>query len=78
MVHTVVLLGTVPLLPSLNSRPSGNELIISLPTNVAGFALQSVPCLIPPMTWIDSTKSPVVLGVQFTITAAASDGSQFY
>jgi hypothetical protein len=31
--HTVALIGTVPLLPFLKAIPSGNELILSWPTN---------------------------------------------
>ena len=76
--YTVVLLGGVPLLPSLNARPNGNALILSWPTNGAGFTLQSTPNLTPPMTWIDSTNAPSVIGTQFTVTNTLSGPAQFY
>ncbi len=76
--HTVALLGGVALLPRLSARASGKELILSWPTNAAGFKLQSVLNLTPPATWIDSTPSPAVIGAQFTVTNAASGRAQFY
>jgi hypothetical protein len=76
--HTVALFGTVPLLPSLNARPNGNELILSWPTNAVGFALQSTPNLTPPVTWIDSTIVPTVIGSQFRLTNTTSGGARFY
>jgi alpha-tubulin suppressor-like RCC1 family protein len=42
-LHTVVLIGTVPLLPTLNAKPNGNELMLSWATNSLGFTLQSAP-----------------------------------
>ena len=76
--HTVALLGTVPLLPYLNARPSGSELLLSWPTNAAGFTLQSTLNLTPPVTWIDSTQSPAVSGNRFTLMPSASDSARFY
>ena len=76
--HTVALLGAVPLLPSLNARPSGNELVFSWSTNAIGFALQSTPNLTPPVTWVDSTNPPAVIGTQFTVTNTISGPAQFY
>ena len=76
--HTVALLGTGLVMPSLNARPTGNQLILSWPTNEAGFTLQSTLNLTPPLTWIDSTTSPAVLGEQFTVTNTISGSAQFY
>ena len=76
--HTVALLGPAPLLPTLNAQPSGNELILSWPTNAVEFTLQSTLNLIPPVTWLDSTQSPAVIGAQFTVTNVTSGHAQFY
>jgi alpha-tubulin suppressor-like RCC1 family protein len=77
-LHTVALIGTVPLRPSLNARPSGNELILFWSTNAVGFTLQSTFSLNPPVTWVDVTHPPAVLGAQWTITNAFSGSAQFY
>ena len=78
LLHTVALIGTVPLLPSLNARPNGNELILSWSTNAAAFTLQSTLNLTPPVTWMDSTKSPALIGAQFTVTNTLTGSGQFY
>ena len=76
--HTVALIGSAPLLPYLNAKPNGNELILSWLTNAVGFTLQSTPNLTPPVTWIDSTNAPAVVGAQFTVTNTLSSPAQFY
>ena len=76
--HSVALIGSAPLLPSLNARPNGNQLILSWPTNAVGFTLQSTINLTPPATWIDSANSPAVIGTQFTVTNTPSGPAQFY
>ena len=76
--HTVALIGTAPLLPSLKARPNGNELILTWPTNAVGFTLQSTFTLTPPVTWLDFANPPKVIGTQFTVTKSTSGGGQFY
>jgi alpha-tubulin suppressor-like RCC1 family protein len=76
--RTVALIGGVPLLPSLNARPNGNELALFWPTNAVGFTLQSTLDLTPPVTWIDSTSVPAVIGAHFTLTNTTSGGVRFY
>jgi len=76
--HTVALIGGVQLLPSLTARPNGNELILFWPTNAVGFTLQSTLDLTPPVTWIDSTSVPAVIGAQFALTNTTSGGARFY
>jgi alpha-tubulin suppressor-like RCC1 family protein len=73
--HTVALIGTAV---SLQARHSGNELILSWLTNAAGFTFQSTTSLVPPVTWIDSTNPPAVIGAQFTVTNAATGPARFY
>ena len=76
--HPVALIGGVELLPSLKARPNGNELILSWPTNAPGFILQSTFDLTPPVTWLDSTSVPAVIGAHFTLTNTTSAGARFY
>jgi hypothetical protein len=75
---TVALIGGVPLLPFLKAQPSGNELLLSWPTNGVGFTLQSTLNLTPPVTWIDSTNLPAVIGAQFTVTKTLTGNALFY
>ena len=76
--QTVALIGGVKLLPSLNARPNGKELILSWPTNAPGFTLQSTLDLTPPVTWIDSTSVLAAIGAHFTLTNTTSGGAHFY
>jgi alpha-tubulin suppressor-like RCC1 family protein len=76
--QTVALIGGMKLLPSLNARPNGNELIFSWPTNAPGFTLQSTLDLTPPVTWLDSTGVPTVIGAHFTLTNTTSGGNHFF
>jgi hypothetical protein len=75
--HTVALIGGVELLPSLKARPTGNELILSWPTNAPGFTLQSTLDLTPPVRWLDFTGVPAVVAAHFTLTNTIT-GTQFY
>ena len=63
---------------TLNSLASGNELVLSWPTNQVGFTLQSALDLNSTTNWIDFTNSPAVVGAQFTVTNTISGGAQFY
>jgi hypothetical protein len=76
--ETVALIGGVQQQPFLNARPNGNELIPFWPTNAPGFTWQSTLDLIPPVTWIDSTSVPTVIGAYFTLTNTTTRGAQFY
>jgi hypothetical protein len=44
----------------------------------AGFILQSTFNLTPPVTWIDVTNPPEVVGAQFTVTNPSSASPRFY
>jgi hypothetical protein len=77
--NTVALLGTGAVAPvSLSLKLSDYGLILSWPTNAVGFTLQSATNLAPPVTWIDSTSPPAVVGAEFTVTNPISGPSQFY
>lgn len=53
-------------------------MIVSWTTNATGFTLLSTLNLTPPVTWLDVTNPPAVLGGQFTVTNAGSGGAQFF
>jgi hypothetical protein len=40
--------------------------------------LQSALELTPPVTWVDSTNPPMVMGARFTVTNSISASTQFY
>jgi uncharacterized repeat protein (TIGR03803 family) len=63
---------------NLNSWVSGNELVLSWPTNHVGFTLQSSMDLNSSTNWIDFTNAPAVVGAQFTVTNSISASARFY
>jgi probable HAF family extracellular repeat protein len=64
--------------PSLTVRREGSNSVLSWPTNVPGFTLQSATNLTPLVNWIDSTNAPTIVGAEFTVTNAVSNSSQLY
>jgi hypothetical protein len=73
--HTVALVDTAV---SLQAKRSGNDLVLSWPASATGFTLQCALSLTPPVTWMDSTGAPVVIGAQFTVTNANSGNGHFF
>lgn len=73
-------LGTVfrIVFPSLSSRVSGHELVLSWPTNQVGFTLQAAAAFNSSTNWIDFTNLPAVVGGEFVITNSISGDAQFY
>jgi hypothetical protein len=63
--------------PQAGVTISGNKFIISWPTNVAGFVLQSTPSLNPD-SWSTVSPSPVIVNGQFTVTNNVTSGNMFY
>ena len=69
--------------PQLAISPSGTNLILTWPTNVAGFdysgyALQSITYLGPSAVWNTNSPVPVVVNGQNTVTNAVSGTQQFF
>jgi hypothetical protein len=63
--------------PYLNIQPSGNQAIISWPTNEVGLSLGSASSLSGP--WSPATNPPpAVIGNQYFVTNDVSAGSQFF
>jgi len=68
---------SVPLLSAILSG-SGNQIVLSWPTNFLGFTLQSSPSLGADATWTDFTNAPASAGEDYFMTNTVSATSQFY
>jgi uncharacterized repeat protein (TIGR03803 family) len=69
--------------PQLSIVHSGPNVILSWPTNVAGFdytcyTLQSTTNLVSPLVWSTNSPAPVVIGGQNTVTNPITGAQQFY
>jgi len=69
--------------PQLTVTPSGTNIILSWPTNVAGFdytgyTLQSTTNLVPPAVWSTNSPAPVVVAGRSTVTNPIAGGQHFY
>jgi len=69
--------------PQLTISPSGANVILSWPTNVAwfdytGFTLQSTTNLGSPTVWSTNSPAPVVIAGQNTVTNPITGPQQFY
>ncbi len=69
--------------PQLTITPSGTNMILSWPANVAGFdytgyTLQSTTNLVSPAVWGTNSPAPVVVNGQNTVTNPISGAQQFY
>jgi len=69
---TVALVG-----PHLDFLRSGTNLILSWPTNVIGFNLESTVALTNP-SWAEVPPTPDVVGGSYTVTNRIQDEAQFY
>jgi hypothetical protein len=77
-VHTVALLGTAPPLPpQLAIIRSEANVILTWPTNAAGFILQSTTNLVSPV-WNTNFPAPVVVNGQNTVTNPTSGTQKFF
>jgi uncharacterized repeat protein (TIGR03803 family) len=69
--------------PQLTIIPSGGDVILTWPTNNAGFdfsgfTLQSTTNLVSPAVWTPVVPSPVVVNGQNTVTNPLSGNQQYY
>ncbi len=64
-------------LPSLSLALSGNQLILTWPTNVT-FTLQSATNLLAPVVWNTVSTTPTIVNGQYTVTNAVSGKEMFY
>jgi len=65
------------ILPELTIIPSGASMILTWPTNYAGFTLQSTTNLVSP-AWTTNSPLPVVVNGQNTVTNPISGNHQFF
>ena len=56
--------------------PSG--IVLTWPTNAAGFTLQSTTNLVSPVVWSTNSPAPVVIAGQNTVTNPITGSQQFY
>jgi uncharacterized repeat protein (TIGR03803 family) len=64
--------------PQLTIIPSGANVILTWPTNAAGFTLQSTTNLGSSAVWTTNSPGPVVVNGQNTVTNPISGAQQFY
>ena len=64
--------------PQLTIIPSGANVILTWPTNAAGFTLQSTTNLVSPAVWITNSPAPVVVNGQNAVTNPISGTQKFY
>ena len=64
--------------PQLTIFPSGTKVVLTWPTNAAGFILQSTTNLVSPTVWSTVSPAPVVVSGQNTVTNPISGTQQFY
>jgi uncharacterized repeat protein (TIGR03803 family) len=75
--HTVAIVGTAPQ-PQLTIIPSGANVILTWPTNAAGFTLQSTTNLVAPAVWSIVSPEPIVIGGQNAVVNPISGTQKFY
>ena len=63
---------------SLCAWQSGDEFVLSWPTNAIGYTLQTATNLVAPVDWIDSTDVPTTVGAEFRVTNSLSTPFLFY
>ena len=73
-------LGSSPLpepAPTLAITRSGNNVLVTWPTNHTGFRLQSTLSLNPPISWITISNVPIA-GASYEATVGVTNGSRFF
>jgi hypothetical protein len=64
--------------PQLIITPSSENVVLTWPTNAAGFNLQSTMNLGPEAIWTTNCLDPAVVNGQYTVTNPISGSQQFY
>ena len=71
--------GLLPVsLPMLAIIRSGSNVVLTWPTNAAGFTLQSTTNLVSPAVWTTNLPSPVIANGQNTVSNSISGPQKFY
>lgn len=64
--------------PQLNIQPAGSAVVLSWPTNAAGYVLESTPTLGPGANWQTNSSVPFVTNGMYVVTNANLGSQQFY
>jgi uncharacterized repeat protein (TIGR03803 family) len=64
--------------PQLTITPYGADVILTWPTNGAGFTLQYTTNLVPPVVWVTVSPGPGIVNGQNTVTNPISGTQQFF
>jgi uncharacterized repeat protein (TIGR03803 family) len=68
----------LPVVPQLAIALSGANVILTWPTNAAGFSLESATNLVPPVVWSTNSTAPVVINANNAVTNGISGTQKFY
>ena len=64
--------------PMLGVAQTGLSVVLAWPTNAGGFKLQSTAALAPPVAWVDTTNTLVIVGSEFRVTNGTSGSNKFF
>jgi len=64
--------------PQLTITLAGANVVLTWPTNVVGFTLQSTTNLVSPAVWSTNSPAPVVIAGQNTVTNPITGAQKFY
>lgn len=63
--------------PTLSQAIEGNKVILTWPTNFAGFVLQASPSITPPVNWTNVSPGSIT-GAYYAVTNTLGTGNLFY
>ena len=75
--NSVTVLNIVPPSPTISFKVSGNQIILSWPTNFVGFTIGCATNL-PTASWTSNSKPSVIVGQQYMVTNSLSNGKMFF
>jgi hypothetical protein len=64
--------------PQLAIISAGANVILTWPTNVSGFALETATNLVSPIVWKTNLTAPVIISGENVVTNPITDTQQFY
>jgi uncharacterized repeat protein (TIGR03803 family) len=75
---TIFRLSLPAIMPNLTINLSGAAIVLSWPTNFAGFTLQSTTNLVAPIVWSTNSPAPTIVNGQNSVTNPISGTQNFY
>jgi uncharacterized repeat protein (TIGR03803 family) len=69
---------SISIAPALTITPAAANVLLTWPTNAAGFTLQSTTNLVSQAAWVTNSPEPVVVNGQNTVTNSISGTQQFF